>query len=453
MKKQLKLAALATAAALSLTACGGGSSEPAESSASMDPAANADKTLTLWLAGGDTPDELRGYLKDTFKEKTGATLKIEEQAWGDLVTKMTTALPDANNTPDVVEMGNTQSPTFTNIGAFLDISDMYQELGGENLIQSFVEAGAVDGKNFTLPYYAGSRYMFQRADLWQEAGVQTPSTLEEFNAAVKSIAQQNPRDIKNFSGFFLGGQDWRNGISWIFANGGDLARKDGEKWVSTLADENTLKGLEQLQDLYKNASKAPADAKDATPWLYINDADQILDDAGKPTGKTSLNAATIMAPGWAHWSIGDLVKKDGEDVREWNDEKFATFVLPGNDGNPAPVLAGGSNIGISAKSQNPELAKELLRIIFSSEYQDMLGENGLGPANTQNNASMGDDQFAKAAVASATNSKLTPAAPGWAAVESAMVLEEFFGKIRDAKDLKALAEEYDAKITPMLNLK
>lgn len=453
MKKQLKLAALATAAALSLTACGGGSSEPAESSASMDPAANADKTLTLWLAGGDTPDELRGYLKDTFKEKTGATLKIEEQAWGDLVTKMTTALPDANNTPDVVEMGNTQSPTFTNIGAFLDISDMYQELGGENLIQSFVEAGAVDGKNFTLPYYAGSRYMFQRADLWQEAGVQTPSTLEEFNAAVKSIAQKNPRDIKNFSGFFLGGQDWRNGISWIFANGGDLARKDGEKWVSTLADENTLKGLEQLQDLYKNASKAPADAKDATPWLYINDADQILDDAGKPTGKTSLNAATIMAPGWAHWSIGDLVKKDGEDVREWNDEKFATFVLPGNDGKPAPVLAGGSNIGISAKSQNPELAKELLRIIFSSEYQDMLGENGLGPANTQNNASMGDDQFAKAAVASATNSKLTPAAPGWAAVESAMVLEEFFGKIRDAKDLKALAEEYDSKITPMLNLK
>ena len=27
-------------------------------------------------------------------------------------------------------MGNTQSPTFTNVGAFLDISDMYDELGG-----------------------------------------------------------------------------------------------------------------------------------------------------------------------------------------------------------------------------------------------------------------------------------------------------------------------------------
>ena len=111
MKKYLGLAALTTA-------CGGSGSPaasdaPASTGAATSSASNADKSITLWLAGGDTPDELRTYLKDTFKTKTGATLKIEEQAWGDLVTKMTTALPDANNTPDVVEMGNTQSPTFT----------------------------------------------------------------------------------------------------------------------------------------------------------------------------------------------------------------------------------------------------------------------------------------------------------------------------------------------------
>ena len=68
-------------------------------------------------------------------------------------------------------MGNTQSPTFTNVGAFLDISDMYKELGGSDLLQSFVEAGKVDGKNYTLPYYFGSRYMFYRKDVYQAAGV------------------------------------------------------------------------------------------------------------------------------------------------------------------------------------------------------------------------------------------------------------------------------------------
>ncbi|HET7801326.1 MAG TPA: extracellular solute-binding protein [Humibacillus xanthopallidus] len=454
MKKTLGLAVATTAAAaLLLTACGGGSTGSSSSATTASKADNAGKTITFWVVGGDTPKELRTYLQDTFKAKTGATLKIEEQGWGDIVTKLTTSLPDPKNTPDVTELGNTQAPTFTNVGAFSDISDMYDELGGAKLLQSFVDVGSVDGKKYALPYYFGSRYMFARSDLWKEAGVKTPTTLDEFNTAVKTITAKNPRNIKDFSGFFLGGQDWRNGISWIFANGGDLAKKENGQWVSTLSDPNTIKGLEQLQDLYKNASKAPADAKDATPWLYINDSDEILDENQKVTGKTSLAAATIMAPGWAHWSIGDLVEKDGKKVREWNDAKFATFVLPGNDGKPAPVFAGGSNIGISKASQNQALSRDLLRIIFSPEYQQMLGKAGLGPANSDYVSSLGTDQFAKALIESASNSKLTPAAPGWAAVESKMILEEFFGKIRDAADLKALAAEYDAKITPILNLK
>lgn len=450
MTRRLPLVAL-TGAALVLTACASGGSS--EAPAATDPSANAGKTLTLWLAGGDTPDELRTYLTDTFKARTGAALTIEEQSWGDLVTKLTTSLPDAENTPDVVELGNTQSPTFTNVGAFLDISDQYEALGGSKLLQSFVEAGSVDGKKYALPYYFGSRYVFARADVWKEAGVEKPTTLEEFNAAVRTITEKNPRKIKNFSGFFIGGQDWRNGISWVFANGGELARKENGQWVSTLSDPNTLKGLAQLQEIQRTASRAPADAKDQSPWLYINDTDVILDENQKPAGDTSLSAATIMAPGWAHWSIGNLVKKDGKEVREWDPKKFTTFVLPGTDGKPAPVFAGGSNIAISAKSKNPALAKELLKIVFSPEYQQKLGGAGLGPANSDHVSSLGDDEFAKALVESASNSKLTPAAPGWAAVESSMVLEEFFGKLRDASDLAALAKEYDAKITPMLNLK
>ena len=449
MTRRLPIVAL-TSAALVLTACASGGDSSTTPSAT-DTAANANTTITLWLAGGDTPDTLRTYLQDTFKANTGATLTIEEQAWPDLVTKLTTALPDAENTPDVVELGNTQSPTFTNVGAFLDISKEYPALGGDKLLQSFVDAGSVDGKTYALPYYFGSRYMFIRKDVWKEAGVATPTTLAEFNEAVTTIAEKNPRDIKNFSGFFLGGQDWRNGISWIFANGGDLAKKENGQWVSTLADPNSVKGLEQLQAIQKTASNAPADAKDQTPWLYLNDADVITDADGKETGKTALAAATIMAPGWAHWSIGDSVKKDGKVVREWNPETFGTFVLPGTDGKPAPVFAGGSNIAISAKSKNPELSKELLKIIFSADYQKMLGGAGLGPANSDYVSSLGDDEFAQALIASASNSKLTPAAPGWAAVEASGVLEEFFGKIEGSTDLTALATEYDARITPMLN--
>lgn len=445
-RKLVGLAAVATASALVLAGCASGGAE----APSTD---GKGKTVTLWLVGADTPDALRTYLKTEFKKETGATLDIQQQDWGDIVTKLTTSLPDANNTPDVTEIGNTQSPTFTNVGAFLDISDMYKDLGGDDLLQSFVDAGKVDGKNYTLPYYFGSRYMFYRKDIYKEAGVSVPTTLDEFNSTVAAITKKNPRNIKNFSGFFLGGQDWRDGISWIFANGGDIAKEKDGKWVATLDSPESLKGLEQLQGLYRDASNAPNDAKDSNQYIYLNDTDQLLDASGNKTGDTSLAAATIMAPGWAHWSIGDLSTKDNKPVRTWNDDTFGTSVLPGNDGKPAPVFAGGSNIGISAKSKNPGLAKTLLKIIFSKEYQEMLGKNGLGPANKNYVSSLGDDQFAKALIESASNSKLTPAAPGWASVEAANIMEEFFSKIRDASDLKALAQQYDSKIDALLNVK
>jgi len=438
--------ALGLASALVLGGCG------AESPSSD---ATGSEDITLWLIGGDTPDALRTYLVDQYKTLNGGTLTIEEQTWGDIITKLTTMLPDAANTPDVTEIGNTQSPTFTNVNAFADISDMYTKLGGDKLLQSFVEVGQVDGKNYTLPYYFGSRYMFYRKDVWAAAGyTEPPKTLTEFNQAVAAITEKNPNGIADFSGFFIGGQDWRNGISWIFANGGDLAKKgtDG-KWTSTLSDPNTIKGLTQLQEIQQKASMAPSTAKDQSPWLYINDTDSVTDTSGAVTESTSLAAATIMAPGWAHWSIGDLTKDaaTNKDVRQWNDETFGVFPLPGNDGKPAPVFAGGSNIGISAKSQHQAGARQLMEIIFSSEYQTMLGQNGLGPANSDYVSSLGSDEFAKALIDSASNSKLTPAAPGWATVEASGKLEEFFQKVADGGDIASLAKEYDGIITPMLN--
>ena len=427
MKKKLGAVAMATAAALILVGC-----------STNEPADEGGTDITLWLMGGDTPDELRDFLKTEYADATGGTLTIEEQAWGDALAKLTTSLPDSENTPDVVEIGNTWSPTFTGVGAFSDLSDMYDELGGDKLLPSFVEVGEVDGAQMALPYYFGSRYVFYRKDIWEAAGKTVPTTLEEFNqtaAELRTDAQ---------SGFYLGGQDWRNGVSWIFANDGELAVKDGDEWVSTLSDPNTIKGLEQFQELYTSASNAPVTEADSTPWVNINNNDV----TGAP------EAATIIAPGWAHWSIGDLApdpKDATKTVATWNDDVFGVFPLPGVDGGTAPVFAGGSNIAISAASKNQEAAKDLMRIIFSEEYQTMLGKNGLGPANLDYASSLGDDIFATALIDSAAGSKLTPAAPGGASVEGSGLLEEFFGKVAGGGDIQALADEYDAKISPLLN--
>ena len=428
MKKRIAAVAAATAAALILAGC----------SSAGTPADSGGDDITLWLNGGDTPDALRDFLKTEYADATGGTLTIEEQSWSDALAKLTTALPDAENTPDVVEIGNTWAPTFTNAGAFTDLSDMYDELGGDKLLPSFVEVGSVDGAQYALPYYFGSRYMFYRKDVWQKAGIAVPTTLPEFNEAAAALKTDSQ------SGFYIGGEDWRNGVSWIFANGGELAVKDGDDWKSSLSDPKTVEGLTQLQTLFADASLAPVTEADSTPWVNINNNET----TGAP------EAATIIAPGWAHFSIGDLAPDPADSsksIATWNDDVFGTFVLPGVDGGVAPVFAGGSNIAISAASKNQDASKELMKIIFSADYQKMLGENGLGPANLDYASSLGDDQFATALIDSAAESKLTPAAPGWAAVEGSGLLEEFFGKVNGGGDIDALAKEYDGKIDALIN--
>ncbi|GAA3529190.1 sugar ABC transporter substrate-binding protein [Aeromicrobium panaciterrae] len=409
-----KIAAATVASAMALTAlaaCG--------SSDDDKPAADESKTVTLWLAGKeDTPKPLEEWLVTEYsKQHPGKTLKVTHIDWGELMPRLNTAL-QGKDTPDVVEVGNTQSPTFTSVGAFTDLTDKLDELGDNIGPKGFVEAGTYDGKVSAVPYYWGSRYIFYSKKAFADAGIDVPTNLADFQKAATQLKTGKT------SGFWLPGQDWRNGISWIFANGGDIAVKDGDKWVAKLSAPEAQAGLKQVQELYKDATLAPKDGLDAEPWVPFNNGE----------------AAMFMAPSWARWSVPEEKAKD-----------LGAFPLPGVDSGAAPVFAGGSNIAISAKSKNQNGAFDVLKLIYSDEYQTLLAKNGLGPANDKFTSLMGDDEFAKAAIAAAATAKLTPASPEWAAVESASVMEEFFGSIARGDDPADAAKAADAKLNTMLN--
>ncbi|MEZ0448234.1 extracellular solute-binding protein [Cellulomonas sp. ICMP 17802] len=441
--KILRFAAVGVAAALTLTACGSG--DGAGDTASTPAGTPEPATIKLWLNGTDTPDALREYLTTTFeKENPGSKLVIEQQDWNGLVPRLQTALASEDQTPDVVEIGNTQSPTFTYAGAFADITDMYDELGGDKLLPGFVAAGSADGKFYAAPYYSGARAVFYNKDAFAAAGVEVPTTLAEFTEVAKKLQTDTQ------SGFWLPGQDWYNGAAWIYTNGGDLAVQDGSTWKGALSSPESVKGLEEVQDLFQNATHAPADSDSNEPWVPFN--------AGQ--------AAMFSAPTWARWSIdlpqcnqgvaaddkSDAAKAKLADQQKCNEEHTGIFPLPGlKAGSYANGFAGGSNIAVAAKSKHPELAKSLLKIMFTEDFQNMLGQNGLIPGNTDYAASMGDDVYAKAAVAAALNAKLTPAAEKWADVEGDRILEDFFQKLATGADVKESAAATDKLIEDALN--
>ena len=64
---------------------------------------------------------------------------------------------------------------------------------------------------------------------------------------------------------------------------------------------------------------------------------------------------------------------------------------------------------------------------------------------------VGTDEVAKATAKAVSNTKLTPAAPGWANVESDKIMEDLFVNIAGGGDVTALAKAADDKITAALN--
>ncbi|QIG38439.1 extracellular solute-binding protein [Microbacterium sp. 4R-513] len=413
MKKTLGALALLGASALVLAGCSTGGNAGSTGNAEGE-------EIRVWLVGADTPQDARDYLKTTFEEENpGSTLTIEEQTWDGLVDKLTTSL-SSSDSPDLVEFGNTQAPAFTSVGALLDISDIYEDLGGDDLLPGFVEAGSYDGKFYAAPLYSGARVVFADPALVTEA----PASLDDYIAKAKELAAANPGK----SGIYFAGQDWYNALPFIWENGGEIAVQDGDKWDAQLSSPESVKGLKQVQDLMTTASLAPKDGDNAEPWTpYCEGA-----------------AAQFSAPNWA---LG-LASKCETDPHP--DAPFV-YALPGMKGGAAQVFAGGSNIGISAKSANPELAKKALEIIESDEFQKIYGENGLIPAKKSLASTLGDTPEAKAFTEAAANAKLTPASPNWAQVEASRVLEDFFVKIAQGGDVQSLAEEVDQKIEDILN--
>lgn len=425
-KNRLVVAAASTITlALALTACGG-NEEPTDGG-------DATGEVRVWLVGSDTNDEARALLKETFEaENPGSTLTIEEQSWTGLVDKYTAALA-GSDAPDLVEVGNTQAAAFTSAGYFQEITaEQFDELGGEDLLPGFVEAGDWEGKHYALPYYSGSRVVFYSKQVLGDTPV--PATLDEYVATAAGL------HTADRSGIYWPGQDWYNALPFIWENGGFVAEpKDDGTWEAGFSSEGGIAGLTQIQEAFAT-SNAPKDGQETDLQVPFCE------------GKVGF----LSAPSWIQWSINAPEEPEAEDgvpgCASTYGSDLVAFPLPGKDGGVAQTFAGGSNIAIAKNSPNPDLAYKALQVILSDEYQSIIGAAGLVPAKVSLAGTVDQtNPIAAAGVEAAANARLTPASPKWADVEAAGLLATAFTKIASGEDVETVAKDLDAQIEEILN--
>jgi N,N'-diacetylchitobiose transport system substrate-binding protein len=433
--KTRKLAAVGLAGVLVLAAaCGsddddGGTSGAAGGASLEAPPADTEATLRVWLNGPDTPDEMIDLAKETFAEKyPDVSVEVERQEWDGLVNRLTNVLP-TDDSPDIVEMGNTQAQAFEAAGALVDLSSVKDDLGGDDLVDSLVEAGTYGDGFYGVPYYGGARIVVYRKDLFEKSGLSVPTTMEEFVAAGKKLKADNA-DVPNFSGIYFPGRNWQATLSFIWDAGGDIAVNEGGEWVGELSSDDSIKGLSTVQDIMRNANAAPADSDDAEDYLAFCNGE----------------VGMLMGPGW---KMGQITGDDGCPGKY--DAVLGAFPLPGSEGGVAPSFLGGSNLGISTKSENPGLALQFLEVLTAQQYQTEFAKIGLIPVRKSLLGQVQGDEAAQAQAKAAEVTRFVPSSENWAEVESGTVLHDMGAAIAGGADVTDEATRANDAVVEILN--
>ena len=115
---------------------------------------------------------------------------MQYQTWGNHLQKFDATLA-GGNAPDVIEMGNTEMTKYMAAGAFQDItSDRSSFANSATWLDGLAASGRYSGKVYGVPYYAGSRVVTYRTDLFKKANVKVPTSLAQFTAAAQKLGRQ-----------------------------------------------------------------------------------------------------------------------------------------------------------------------------------------------------------------------------------------------------------------------
>ncbi|GAA1694831.1 extracellular solute-binding protein [Streptomyces yatensis] len=387
MKRGLIAATGVAAMLVSVAACG---------SDGDDKKAGADgfkgETLTVWAMDGSTPEGWTKDVKAAFEKKTGAKLKLEIQQWNGIQQKVTTALSESNP-PDVLEIGNTQTPSYAQTGGLAELDDLKKSIGAD-WSESINKSAVYDGKQYAAPWYAANRVVLYNKKIWAEAGIKdTPKTRTEFFKDLDTIGKKTDAEP-----LYLPGQNWYFFDGLTIGTGADLVKKDGDKWVSNLADPKVAKAMD-IYKQYQAFSKAPKDKDEATP------------QQGEVFAKGKTGAFIGMG-----WEAGIAIKANPKIEKD-----IGYFTIPGETaGKPEGVFLGGSNLAVAAGSEKQELAKEFLKIALNDTYEGQLAkEGGVIPNKESLQAQLKGNPAGLAAAPAAATGGTTPLIPEWAPVENA----------------------------------
>lgn len=340
MKKRSKillafLLVFSLTASIMLTGCG---DKKAEEAAPTDAA-----TITVWTYFSQNEQEQFQKFVDKFQEENNCTVKAEYFAFGDYKKQISTAMT-ADSLPDIIMLDNPDFAAYASMGVFLDITDKMAAWDATpNYFEGPLKSAVYDGKNYGIPITSNCLALFYNQDMLDKAGVAVPKTWDELTVAAKKLSSSD------VYGFAVGSPKNEEAtfqfLPWMLSAGGSYDKLDSP---------GTIKAVTLWTDLIKNGSMS----KETINW-------------GQGDAQKQFSAGKVAMFVGGPWMVS-AIQSEAPDMN-WG---VATLPI---DQKPASVL-GGENIGIVAKTANPDLAWSFLQAVGDFDnMKDFIGSTGYFP--------------------------------------------------------------------------
>lgn len=317
--KRAVTAALLTSAALALTGCAAGDASSAgdAAAASCEPAGE-DVTLefTSWIPGIEDAVALWNEENPEIQVEVQTGPNGNSGTYQNFFNQL-----EAGNAPDLGQIEYDALPNFRVQDGLENLASCEDVVAAEDQFLDWtwgqVSLGTED-EVYGIPQDQGPMALFYRSDLFEQNGIEVPTTWEEYReAAVKVreaggyITNFSQTDINQFAGFV-----WQAGGQW-FGN-------DGDAWSVELTSDESMKVAEYWQDLIENdlVSTYPAWTDEwnnaynsGEVWTWnsaVWGANSILSGAPDTAG----NWSVALAPQW---------EDGGNAAGNWGGSSIAVF--------------------------------------------------------------------------------------------------------------------------------
>ncbi|TNY34815.1 extracellular solute-binding protein [Thermomonospora catenispora] len=376
-----KFAATATAIALAVTACGGDGGE--------DTAGGAPARLNVWMMGEGTPEQtafLDGVEAEFRKKYPDTDVVIKYVPWPQVATTFQKAVASGEG-PDVTEIGNTDVQSHIAQGNLADITDKVKGWSeAATLNKTALANDQADGKIYAVPWYGGVRGVWYRTDWFAELDIAPPKTWAELVAAAKKIQQE-----KGVPGIGAPSDQTNAILSFIWGNGGEVAVKEGDRWVGRLDQPQAKEAIDFYTGLVTVEKVAPE--------KYVG-----KNELQGPQQDFALGKLGMYIDG--SWALKEMKKISDKDADKWG-----VFPIPAKNGGNAPVMAGGSDLAVWENSKAKDAAFDYITVlnnkVNAAKWADYSGFSSM----------FTDVKFTDPKLAPfteiAANTKMVPLSAGW----------------------------------------